>query len=169
MKSIFNKRALKKLQSKTESIPFKGLEQVERVLVLFSNSNPELTPLAKLLLELFQEKGIQADTIGFVSRKLEKNEKPKAHFYYLNQLDWKGSPKKQAVQDLTNKPYDVIIDLTEEIDSPNNFILFSAKSGMRVGLNGAKEFYDLVVKKGENTDERISQDIEYYLKHITKT
>ena len=168
MKKFFKTRAVKKLKANCPSQKFEGLEKAKSVLLLFRNETPEKSSLAKNIEVTLSKYNIEIDFIGYMPFKLEKGKDSTQGYFYKNQLNWLGFPKLEVVQDLTNKDYDVIIDLDEELESPNNFILLSVKAGIRVGLNKLKDSYDLTVAKADNTEESIVSEIEFYLKNITK-
>lgn len=147
---------------------FNGLASAKSALILFRNGKPEKSNLTSAIEKMFESQNIQAFSIGYLPVKLEKGTEAAPGYLYKNQLNWLGNPKEKFVQDLTNNDYDVIIDLDEELDSPNNFILLSAKAGIRVGINKQKDLYDLTVDKANNTEESMVKEIEFYLKHIVK-
>ena len=168
MKKILKNRSFKKLLAKVSPKRFDGLASAKTALILFRNEKPEKSVLAISLEKMFTTHKVKMIFVGYLPFKLEKGKEHEQGYFYKNQLNWLGFPKTQFVQDLTNKEFDVIIDLDEELDSPNNFILLSAKAGIRVGVNKQKDFYDLIVTKANNTEESVINEIEFYLKNIVK-
>lgn len=168
MKTFFKNRVAKKLTDNLLSKKFNGLAKAKSALILFRSEKPEKSSLTFAIEKMFESQNIQALSIGYLPLKLEKGTEAALGYLYKNQLNWLGNPKEEFVQDLTNKDYDVIIDLDEELESPNNFILLSAKAGIRVGINKQKDLYDLTVDKANNNEESIVKEIEFYLKNIVK-
>jgi hypothetical protein len=168
VRKFFKDRAIKKLIASQSTQKFDGLAKAKSALILFRNETPVKSSLALAIEGKFTRYNMQIDFLGYLPLKLEKGAEAPDGFYFKNQLNWLGLPKTETVQDLTNKDYDVIIDLDEELDSPNNFILLSAKAGIRVGVNKLKKLYDLTVEKADNNEESIVNEIEFYLKNIVK-
>ena len=168
MKKLFKNRSVKKLIANVSSKKFDGLATAESILILFRNEKPAKSALVNSLEIMLAKYQVKLDMMGYLPFKLEKDKVSEKGYFYKNQLNWLGFPKTQVVQDLTNSDYDVIIDLDEELESPNNFILLSAKAGIRVGVNKRKDFYDLTVEKANNTGESVVNEIEFYLKNIVK-
>lgn len=168
MKKFFKNRSIKKLIANLSSRKFEGLDKAKSLLVLFRNETSEKSSLVKSLEIKFSKYDLKIDFIGYLPIKLEKGAKSITGYFYKNQLNWLGFPNEAIAQDLTNKEYDVIIDLDEELESPNNFILLSTKAGIRVGINKQKNIYDLTVEKATNSEVSLVNEIEFYLKNIVK-
>jgi hypothetical protein len=168
MKKYFRNKELKKLAAQSNTIAYKGLDKASSCLILFSNNSPNKVALCLLLEKMLKDHGIKTATFGLVTKKLAKNEEPTKNYCFQNQLNWKGFPKKEVVKDLTKSNYDVIIDLGEELESPNDFILLSVKAGLRVGVLKNKPYFDLTIEKANNNEELLVNEIEHFLKNITK-
>ena len=168
MIGILKRRELKKLSEKQKKIGFDGIKNAKNVLILFRNDTPNKTSLVLLIEKMLEFYKVNIYWKGFVNKKLKKDEEPYAGYYFKNQLNWKGFPKAEFVKDLTQTHYDVIIDLDEEKDSPNNFILLSAPAGLKVGVTHIKPNYDLVVEKANFDEKEWVKEMEHFLNNITK-
>ena len=143
MKKILKNRSFKKLLAKVSPKKFDGLASAKTALILFRNEEPKKLTLVVSLEKMFGNHKIETDFVGYLPIKLEKGKEATKGYFYKNELNWLGFPKSEFVQDLTQVSYDVIIDLDEELESPNNVILLSAKAGIRVGINKQKDFFPL--------------------------
>ena len=168
MRTFFKNRNTQKLIANQSNASFNGLSQAKSVLVLFRNETPNKTSLVKRVGKMIALHNLDMNICGYLPFKLEKGAEAVHGYIYENQLNWLGNPKVESVKGLTNQEFDVIIDLDEEMDSPNNFILLSTKAGIRVGVNKKKNLYDLTVERAGNSEESIVNEIEFYLKNIVK-
>jgi Family of unknown function (DUF6913) len=162
------KRGLNKLRAQSKSIAYNGLANAKSVLILFRNDTPNKVSLVLLIEKMLEKYTVNVVCKGFVNQKLKKDEQPHAGYFFKNNLNWLGIPEREMVKNLTLKPFDVIIDLDEEIESPNNFILLSATAGLKVGVTHLKPNYDLVVEKANFNEEALVKEMEHFLVNITK-
>ena len=79
--------------------------------ILYRAEEENTPELVKQVLKTLQERGMETVSKGYVDRKLTKKEEPKEGFYYRNQLNWLGLPGQEVVQELTQKPVDVAIEI----------------------------------------------------------
>jgi len=167
MIKYFRNRALNTLRKKAKSNAFSGLKNAKNVLVLFRNEGSEKTSAVLVIEKMLAEYSANVMVLGFVNKKLKKDEAPQKGFYYRKNLNWLGIPEREIVKNLTQTDYDVIIDLDEEKESPNNFILLSATAGLKVGIC-AKPDYDLVIEKANFDENNWVEEMEKYLNTINK-
>lgn len=169
MKTFFKNRKLNKLLKIKGHTAYKGLNNSTRVLILFKNETPNKTSMVLQLEKLIKKySNIQLHYLGYVDQKLKKEEQPIPHYFYKNDLDWLNLPKLGVVEELTAQTFDVVIDLDEDEQTPNTFILLRVKAGLRVGFTKVKDIYDFVMHKGSANEQEIINQLEHYLNNIEK-
>ncbi len=160
-------RELNKLRKNIKSATFGGLKNAKNVLVLYRNEISEKTSAVLAIEKMLEKYNLNLVVFGFANKKLKKDENPQMGFYYRNNLNWKGIPEREIVKNLTRTDYDVIIDLDQEKESPNIFILLSATAGLKVGIC-SKPDYDLVVEKANFNENTLVEEMEKFLIMISK-
>ncbi len=168
MKDFFRKRAFKKILNQASGVPFKGLRNAQRVMLLYTNDVPNKVSMVQLLEKHLEQYNLEVLHLGFIPVKLKKGEEKVSGFYYKNDLNWLGCPKQEVVQELTGKIFDVVIDLDSEIKSPNTFILLKLMSGLKMGFSNSKPYYDLVIEQKDNQEETLINQLDHYLNNIEK-
>lgn len=168
MRGFLEKRALKKVQSKKVQLPYQGLENAEKVLILFQNESTGLSAMTQSFKTRFEELGKQVKTLGYIPKKRKKDEPMVDGFYHKNELNLLQLPKKDYVQELTESSFDVVIDLDHLEKTPNVFILLAVKSGISVGLSSHKPYYDLVMNNDEGDTKALIDNTIHFLNNIEK-
>lgn len=173
---------LKKVQR-----PHKGkyvpLSSVKNFGFIFDATEPDIEDTLSLLRKTFKEYNISYKAVYVDFRKKElRNEKPLASDSIL-QLDfskrrWNGLPNNDVLDFFNEKPFDILLDLTQyKRVTPLEYLFCSAESSFTIGVCKNKYVkYDLTVSapktdtkdKTESSVLELSKSIVNYLKSINQ-
>lgn len=171
IKNYFANRAIH-LQKKQddEKMRFQNLQQSRSIVLLASCQNEhafkELEKCEKTLLNF--KNNIKIKTLIFKNKTFEKN----TSFDFGNrtvisnkELDWRGLPKKEILEDLTNNSFDLLFDLSEKSSEAHYYLVHSINPTMSVGRFSEKNkaHFDFMIQfeKPWNMPEFLNQAIHF--------
>lgn len=158
---------LKKQNIKHQSIT---LEKVKSMLILFDAGNDEDTALIKKQIQLWQNKGIKVDVLGFIS-KVKKNTTLPLNYISSKHINWMQIPSINIIDEYANKQHDVLLNFFTNSLLPLEYIAALSKSTLRIGKYNSSKTYcaDFMIhlKNGNDLQELIAQT-EHYLNQLNK-
>lgn len=133
-------------------ILFEGTQSTDRELVLkYAKKLKSLDKKVKLL--------------SYFDNELKSENFTFKHFN-KKQLDWAFRPKTRDVEDFTQQPFDLLINLSKRECLPLEYIAANSKARFRVGPSTEKDFsYDLMIEHSPKMSLQLFIDqIEKYLR-----
>ena len=92
-----------------------------------------------------------------------------ADFFSQKQLNWYGKPQFIQMNDFLAKPFNLLIDFTDQYFTPIYYILNQNHAGLIVGTNPAfQDEYDLFIKMEDRSDlVEVLKNINLYLQKLS--
>ena len=154
---------------------FYNYQEIKTILLLFKSDLSEENNFIKSIIKKIEADGKKVSACGFLDKK-ETQSLLFPEYIILTKADvsFLGKPKNKIIENLLDKQYDVVIDLSLESIIPLSYLLIEAKSLFRVGRKrkeqGLIDFsIDIATKKDNHTaiDEKyLFEQIIFYLKNI---
>ena len=147
---------------------FPKFDDVRSVLVLYeSDLSEKNTVVKKLRDELILE---NKDVVlwGYCNKKeIDSLILPQSRILGRSDINILGAPRRDVIDDLLKRPYDLLIDLTQQPCLPLRYIAMYARADFKAGLVNNSGLYDFLIDtKPQETPEFLFQQIVKYLKMI---
>lgn len=164
----FLKQKIKKNNAERYSRSF---NKVKHIGILFDATAPENEPIVSAYRTKLQEEGKIVDMLAYI----DDNQPHDQQFYkYFNRksLNWSLEPKGEHVEQFTQTPFDILLNLHLNVSQPLEYISTLSKAHLRVGQfrdTNNEECYDLSIDthQGDNLKNFIGQ-VDYYIKSLNK-
>jgi hypothetical protein len=115
-----------------------------------------------------QNDGKKVKACGLVKEKNESGKYlPKLSFDFINpsNLNWFGKPLGKYAEEFINETFDILIDVSEDMNYPASCILQLSKAKLKVGHSAAS---DIRIERKQNNLVEYLKLIDHYIK-ILKT
>lgn len=115
---------------------YRNLSQIKSVIIIFESDFMEKNTLVKGFIEQLKQEGKDVDAWAFVDKK-ETLTSTIAQFRIIGQKDinWLKIPRQKAIADMTDKHYDLLIDLHINQNITNQYLTLFANAELKVGVS----------------------------------
>lgn len=190
---IFEKRAKKHLLSQNETQKWVDFQHSNTIILLFESDYTEKNAYIKDVIATLDRSGKKVSAWGYV-RKSQSARPILPQFKILGNkcVDWLMRPNEAYLRELSEKSYDLLIDLTINPIIPLQYISLLCNAPMKIGLNRpSNHFYNFKIilpeltspEKSEmdnktnqdtkqpvifenNNEQKLFEEIIFYLKKI---
>lgn len=168
------KRKLAKLK---RTVRAQNLNRIKSAIIIYDYDvkAPQQDKLIRDFARSLKEESIKVSTLGYIPKKLKAEEKPKEEldYYYFDktELNWLKIPRSERLEELCQKPFDLLIDLNTEGYFPLKWFSFLSLAAFKVG--GSKgyqqESCDLLLETDPNNKAEFQKQTLHYLNMINQT
>lgn len=152
----------RKVKNSKRKLVAHNLESAHQVGVIFNATNQASYMKANSFAQTLIARGIKIQCVGYVDSKEQlvffSGIKDMQFFSRKDHTCW-GRPKDQTVNDFTEKPFDILIDLSLKESLPVQYVVGLSKAKMKVGKLSKNGFYDMMIdiSKEPTLDNYIKQ------------
>ena len=166
-----NKQLFKFDQARQRSTRIKTLNNSKNVGILWNPADEGSIETYELLRKTLQSKGIKPVGIAYIDSNREMETLmtiSHSRFLTRQNIQWFGRPKTGDGMQLTQEPFDILIDLSILKTIALQYILVHSLATFKVGWQGAElNYYDLNIDVSEKPQCRyLMEQIVYYLENI---
>ena len=160
------------LKTLKREVAFNNFASSATIGIIFDAVDKDKYHIAKNFMAYIEESGVRVFAIGFVPKSELIGYLPfkkGVSFFGLDKLLWYGKAKNQTVDEFTERPFDILIDLSLSDLFPIEYIFALSKAKFKICNDSEKSKYAdfiLQLKKPEKIEQYIEQ-IKHYLEVIT--
>ena len=143
-------------------------EQVRNILVLYESDYTEQNTVIKHLRDSILAEDKDATLWGYVDKKeITSLILPQSRILGAKNITWSGMPDKSIIEDLNNRYYDLLIDLSQHPLLPLQYLAMYARADCKVGMKLTDGIHDFMVDMpAEDTPEHLYQQLRHFLSTI---
>jgi len=147
---------------------FTNFEDVRSVLVLYESDLSEKNTIVKQLRDELILENKDVVLWGYCNKKeIDSLILPQSRILGRQDINILGAPRRDVIEDLQKRPYDLLIDLTQQPCLPLRYIAMYARADFKAGLMNNTGLYDFLIDTPpQATPEFLFQQIVKYLKII---
>lgn len=147
---------------------FPRFDDVRSVLVLYESDLSEKNTVVKALRDELILENKDVVLWGYCDKKeITSLILPQSRILGRTDINLLGAPKRDVIEDLKKRPYDLLIDLTQKPCLPLRYIAMYARADFKAGLINNSGLYDFLIDTPpQETPEYLFQQIVKYLKMI---
>ncbi len=148
---------------------FINLKDASSLAIIYFLTNDDDYLAVSKFVESLKKRKLRIKAMGYVRDKhLTQKYLPKLtyDFFYDRDINWYGRPGGNYVKDFLEKPFDVLIDLSDGNSLPIKYIIAKSNAHFKVGRykNENQVFFDLMIKHDDtNNLQSFIAEIEHYL------
>lgn len=165
--NTFFNRALRKQHRQAKAFP--DYQKVKSILLLFNSDKQEANLAVQSIIRSLFHEGRQVDALGYINKPTAITA-ASPHYRIMSRRDITclGKPKKEVRQQLEQKHYDLLIDLTLSPTLPLQYAAIMAQADFKTGRQTAKPYpYDFMIQLQGNEDAAyLYSQIRFYLQQI---
>jgi len=179
---LFNKRAQQYIRSTEREQRFVSYDKAKTVLLLFESDYSEKNPIIRKIIQSLQQDGKKVSAWGFIDKKeITSAILPDFKILHHQQTDFFHKPEPTFFRELENLQFDLMIDLSLQLQLPLEYLALHANAYCKTGLRKtAFPIYDFMINMDSlnSTEELIEHPIDeiylydqiiFYLKSIQTT
>ena len=147
---------------------FPHFDDVRSVLVLYESDLSEKNTLVKALRDELILENKDVVLWGYCNKKeITSLILPQSRILGRPDINLLGAPKRDVIEDLQKRPYDLLIDLTQQPCLPLRYVAMYARADFKASLNNNSGLYDFMIDmEPQQTPEELFRQIVKYLKMI---
>lgn len=147
--NYFLQKELSQHQMPHQSVDF---DSAEKIGILFDATEMKNRQVVLDFTKKLKKDGKKVKLMGFLNDK-DKNENFVFEHFNKNDLDWSLRPKNERVNEFIKRPFDILINLTNESHPSLDYIAAFSHAKFRVGPFTEKIFcYELMIEATGNKD-----------------
>lgn len=179
---LFNRRAQQHLSSTEREHRFVNYDKAKTVLLLFESDYSEKNPIIRKIIQSLQQDGKKVSAWGFIDKKeVTSAILPDFRILHHQQTDFFHKPDPTFFRELENLQFDLMIDLSLQLQLPLEYLALHANAYCKTGLRKTEfPVYDFMLdmESLKSTDDTIENPIDeiylydqiiFYLKSIQTT
>jgi hypothetical protein len=179
---LFKKRAQIYLSSTEREHRFVSYDKAKTVLILFESDYNEKNPIIRKIIQSLQQDGKKVSAWGFIDKKeVTSAILPDFRILHHQQTDFFHKPDPAFFRELENLQFDLLIDLSLQLQLPLEYLAMYANAYCKTGLRKTElPIYDFMLdmeslkstlEEDENPIDEIYlyNQIIFYLKSIQTT
>ncbi len=151
---------------------YNNFSSARSVGVIFDATKQDLYLTSKAFIAFLTDKNIDVQGLGYVNNKdglgwyaYHKN----IEFFALDNSNWYFRPRAPFIAEFTEKPFDILIDLSSQENITIQFVLGLSKSLFKISKEYEKNYVDFILKVKEETNlDFFIQQLKHYLSSISK-
>ncbi|MEY3050847.1 MAG: hypothetical protein RLY31_632 [Bacteroidota bacterium] len=143
------------------------LESSNHVGIIFDGTNPADCQVVLHFAEKLLKKGKKVRVLAY-SRKKPEYSDFRIQFFSDKDLDFFLRPNSYTVSEFVNQPFDLLLNLTNDVNNTLHSIAAHSKARFRVGPNTTRTYsYDLMLECEQSTDiEQFLNQVLFYLRKL---
>ncbi|MEI7503670.1 MAG: hypothetical protein WCJ61_10340 [Paludibacter sp.] len=179
---LFKKRAQNYLSTSEREHRFVSYDKAKSVLILFESDYNEKNPFIRRIIQSLQQDGKKVSAWGFIDKKeITSAILPDFRILHHQQTDFFHKPDPAFFRELENLQFDLLIDLSLQLQLPLEYLAMYANAYCKTGLKKTDlPIYDFMLdmeslKSATEEDENpideiyLYNQIIFYLKSIQTT
>jgi len=166
LRVYFLQKMMLKLEHRRHPIPFEAAHSVG---VLFDATEPDHRNQILPFIDALKKKGKQVSPIAFFNNKQDTSAFSFKGFN-KNSIDWLGRPKKNILEQYSDKPFDTLICIYQGECLPIEYVAALSRAHFRVGPYTNNTYcYDLIIDTTKNSSiTHFLKEVDFYLHKINK-
>ena len=142
-----------------------SLEKARSIGILFEGTQNEEREVVLGYAKKLKSNGRKVKLLAYFDNDLKSENFTFRHFN-KKQLDWALRPKLPEVEEFTQQPFDLLINLSKRNILPLDYVAANSKARFRVGPSTEQTYcYDLMIEHTEKQDLKLFiKQIEQYLR-----
>jgi len=147
---------------------FPHFDDVRSVLILYESDLSEKNTIVKALRDELILENKDVVLWGYCNKKeITSLILPQSRILGRPDINILGAPRRDVIEDLQKRPYDLLIDLTQQPCLPLRYIAMYARANFKAGLYNESGLYDFLIDTTpQETPTFLFQQIVKYLKII---
>lgn len=160
LKSILRKRAMKDaIKNNRRRVLFPRLENIHSIGVICDEGY-------KLNSDDFKQFNENAKIVYLKFKDEKRNEEQSRDIIFKSDLDFRGLPKKEVIQDFVNRKFDILINYANEENDVLMYVYALSEAGLKVSYKSNRNVSDLIIDIQEDKRYLLIKELIRTLKNF---